>query len=65
MKNEATSKNLNLAQAVATEMHRLDKHSQYLGMQVKQISPGYAELSLVVREDMVNGTGNLPWRRYL
>ena len=38
-------------------MHRLDKHSQYLGMQVLQVSPGYAELSLVVREDMVNGLG--------
>lgn len=55
MKNEATSKNLNLAQAVATEMNRLDKHSQYLGRQVKQISPGYAELSVLVREVMLNG----------
>ncbi len=57
MKNETNSKNLNLAQAVAGEMFRLDKHSQYLGMQVVQMSPGYAELTLVVREDMVNGLG--------
>lgn len=57
MKNETTSKNLNLAQTVTDEMFRLDKHSQHLGMQVKQISPGYAELSLVVRDDMVNGLG--------
>ncbi|MBP6350941.1 MAG: hydroxyphenylacetyl-CoA thioesterase PaaI [Candidatus Obscuribacter sp.] len=57
MKNDIPGKNLNLAQAVAGEMHRLDKHSQYLGMQVLQVSPGYAELSLVVRDDMVNGLG--------
>lgn len=57
LKNDIPGKNLNLAQAVAGEMHRLDKHSQYLGMQVLQVSSGYAELSLVVREDMVNGLG--------
>jgi len=57
LKNDIPGKNLNLAQAVAGEMHRLDKHSQYLGMQVLQVSPGYAELSLVVRDDMVNGLG--------
>lgn len=57
LKNDTNSKNLTLAHKVADEMLKLDKHAQYLGMQVKQISPGYAELSLVVREDMVNGLG--------
>jgi acyl-CoA thioesterase len=57
LKNDTNSKNLTLAHKVADEMLKLDKHAQYLGMQVNQISPGYAELSLVVREDMVNGLG--------
>lgn len=57
MKNEIASKNLTLAQRVAEEMLKLDKHAKRLGMQVKQISPGYAEISMVVTEEMSNGIG--------
>lgn len=57
LKNDTSSKNLNLANKVAEEMLKLDKHAQYLGMQVVEISPGYAELTLVVRDDMANGLG--------
>ena len=38
-------------------MFKIDKHAQKLGMTLREISPGYAELSLVVKDDMVNGLG--------
>ena len=57
MKNETKSKNLELAQSVAHEMFKIDKHAKKLGMTLREISPGYAELSLVVTDDMINGLG--------
>jgi acyl-CoA thioesterase len=57
LKNDVSNKNLTLAQTVAEEMLKQDKHAQSLGIQLKQISPGYSELTLFVKEDMVNGLG--------
>jgi acyl-CoA thioesterase len=44
-----------LAEACGDWMWRNDRASQGLGMQVLAISPGGASLSMVVREDMLNG----------
>jgi len=44
-----------IAEQVATEMFARDSASQSLGMQVKEVRPGYARLTLVVRPDMLNG----------
>jgi acyl-CoA thioesterase len=44
-----------LAEACAAAMWADDKASQGLGMAIEQISPGRSELSMTVREDMVNG----------
>jgi acyl-CoA thioesterase len=57
LKNETSNRNLSLAQSVADEMLKLDKHAQHLGIQLKEVSSGYSELILVVRDDMVNGLG--------
>jgi acyl-CoA thioesterase len=44
-----------LAERVAAAMHSRDTATQALGMQVVQVGPGRAELSMVVRADMLNG----------
>src|SRR4051812_22165402 len=44
-----------LAECVARDMFQRDAASQMLGMRVVRIAPGYAELSMSVRSDMVNG----------
>ncbi len=44
-----------LAEACAAAMWADDKASQGLGMAIDHMSPGRAELSMTVREDMVNG----------
>jgi len=44
-----------IAEQVATEMFARDSASQSLGMQVKEVRPGYARLTLIVRPDMLNG----------
>ncbi|HVO87230.1 MAG TPA: hydroxyphenylacetyl-CoA thioesterase PaaI [Casimicrobiaceae bacterium] len=44
-----------LAERVAAEMFARDLASQRMGMQIVRCSPGRAELSMIVREDMVNG----------
>ena len=44
-----------LAQRVAAAMHARDVATQALGMQVGEVGPGRAELSMVVRADMLNG----------
>jgi acyl-CoA thioesterase len=44
-----------LAEACRDWMWRNDRASQGLGMQVLAVSPGGASLSMVVREDMLNG----------
>ncbi|NCF18666.1 MAG: hydroxyphenylacetyl-CoA thioesterase PaaI [Haliea sp.] len=44
-----------LAQACADAMWVDDKASQGLGMEIRAIAPGRAEISMAVRQDMVNG----------
>jgi acyl-CoA thioesterase len=44
-----------LAERVAAEMYARDRASQALGMKVTQVGPGFAELVMTVRADMLNG----------
>jgi acyl-CoA thioesterase len=44
-----------LAQAAAAAMWRADRASRWLGMQLDEIRPGYARLSMTVTADMTNG----------
>ena len=44
-----------LAERVAAIMFERDRASQTLGMRIVRVGPGFAELTMVVRDDMVNG----------
>ena len=44
-----------LAERVAAGMYDRDRASQAMGMQIGAIGPGYAELTMTVRADMLNG----------
>lgn len=44
-----------LAQAAGAAMFARDRASQSLGMTLDAIAPGYARMSMTVREDMLNG----------
>ena len=44
-----------VAEASARAMYGEDHASQALGMRILEVRPGYARLSMTVREDMVNG----------
>jgi acyl-CoA thioesterase len=44
-----------LARAVAERMFADDRASRALGMKIAVVHPGYAELTMTVRGDMVNG----------
>jgi acyl-CoA thioesterase len=44
-----------LAERVAARMFESDRASRALGMRVERIAPGRAEMSMTVRDDMVNG----------
>ena len=44
-----------LAQSVATAMYARDRASQSLGMTIAAVGPGHAELTMTVRQDMLNG----------
>jgi acyl-CoA thioesterase len=44
-----------IAKQVAAAMFARDAASQSLGMEVKEVRPGYARLTLLVRADMLNG----------
>jgi acyl-CoA thioesterase len=44
-----------VAEACAAAMWADDRASQGLGMAIEAVTPGRAELSMAVREDMVNG----------
>lgn len=46
-----------LADACAEAMWRDDSASGSLGMQIRRIAPGEAEMAMTVRADMVNGHG--------
>ncbi|MBL6749607.1 MAG: hydroxyphenylacetyl-CoA thioesterase PaaI [Nevskia sp.] len=43
------------AEAVAATMYAQDRASQWLGMKVDEVRPGYARLRMQVREEMLNG----------
>ena len=47
-----------LAEAVGAAMFERDPASQGLGMTIDAIAPGYARMSMPVREDMLNGHGS-------
>tara|TARA_R110001583_G_scaffold26228_5_gene94551 strand:- start:70 stop:543 length:474 start_codon:yes stop_codon:yes gene_type:complete len=47
-----------LAEACARVMYQGDQASQALGIQVLEVAPGRARLSMRVREDMLNGHRN-------
>ncbi len=44
-----------LARAAGEAMYAKDNASRGLGMTLEEIGPGYARMSMTVREDMVNG----------
>ena len=44
-----------LAERVAQRMFASDRASRGLGMRIEQVAPGGAEISMRVRDDMVNG----------
>jgi acyl-CoA thioesterase len=44
-----------LAERVAAGMYERDRASQAMGIQIGAIGPGYAELTMTVRADMLNG----------
>jgi acyl-CoA thioesterase len=44
-----------LAEQVAQSLYALDKASQALRIRIVEVRPGYAQLSMEVRADMVNG----------
>ena len=44
-----------IAQATMEAMRRDDRATRMLGMQVVAVAPGSAELTMEVREDMLNG----------
>jgi acyl-CoA thioesterase len=44
-----------VAEGSARAMYAQDHASQALGMRILEVRPGYARLSMTVREDMVNG----------
>lgn len=44
-----------LAEATAQAMYARDGASQGLGMELLEVRPGYARMSMRVREDMLNG----------
>jgi len=52
---EASSDPQALAEQVAQAMFARDRASQMLGMAIDAVGPGYARLSMTVRDDMVNG----------
>lgn len=47
-----------LAEACAEAMFTRDHASQGLGMRITRMEPGLAELTMTVRQDMVQGHGN-------
>src|ERR1700694_5119244 len=54
-----------LARACAEAMWKEDDASQGLSMEILQVKPGEATLTMTVKPHMVNGHGIRPWRLYL
>ncbi len=46
-----------LAEEVSAAMWSRDRATNALGMQILNVKPGYAKMSMAVRPDMVNGHG--------
>jgi len=44
-----------LAEQVAHAMYERDDASQALGMRLARVAPGHAEVTMIVRKDMLNG----------
>ena len=44
-----------LAEACSAAMHERDHCAQAMGMNIDEVSPGYARLSMTIRKDMLNG----------
>ena len=44
-----------LAERVAARMFESDRASRALGMRIERVAPGRAEMTMTVRDDMVNG----------
>lgn len=56
MSNEESSQQgQRLAERIAEVLYDQDRASKALGIQIQEIRPGYARLSMVVRPDMTNG----------
>lgn len=47
----------NEAIAVANHILRNDRFSQWLGIEIKEIRPGYSKIGMTVREEMMSGLG--------
>ena len=43
------------AQSIVNKMYAHDAFSQWLGIEVIEVTPGYAKVQLTVREEMTNG----------
>ena len=46
---------MNKANKIVNQMFKGDAFSQWLGVEIVEVSEGYSELKLVVREEMTNG----------
>jgi acyl-CoA thioesterase len=44
-----------LAQATADAMYRADACSQWLGLQLEEVRPGYARMRMTIRPEFLNG----------
>jgi acyl-CoA thioesterase len=55
MNQQIETEKQRLAERVAEAMFARDSASKSLGIQVKEVRPGYARLTLRVRPDMLNG----------
>lgn len=53
--SEQALNDLQLAQACSDSMHSRDHAAQALGMEIVEVRPGYARLTMTVRKDMLNG----------
>jgi len=52
---ESSQQGQRLAERIAEVLYDQDRASKALGIQIQEIRPGYARLSMVVRPDMTNG----------
>jgi acyl-CoA thioesterase len=57
MQSDAQAHAQQLAELAGKTMYERDPASQRLGMTLDEIRPGYARISMRVREDMLNGHG--------